>query len=95
MRTVEGGSFGPETIALMRRVLDEAWESLSPNAQALTSKTFIAERILKLAAGGERDPTRLRTYGLTAVMPATAGQLKPANIYPESVSTDDGRARVT
>ena len=52
----------------MRRVLEEAWDSLPPEAQTRTSKASIAERILKLAAGGERDPIRLRNYALTSVV---------------------------
>ena len=55
----------------MRRVLDEAWELLPPAAQKFTSKTTIAVHILRLAANGERDPIRLRTYALTAVIPPT------------------------
>jgi hypothetical protein len=34
---------------------------LLPRQQALTTKTDFAERILALAAAGERDPIRLRT----------------------------------
>jgi hypothetical protein len=68
MQPAQGGSFGPETIELMRQILEEAWDSLPPDARALTSKTTVAERILRLAAGGERDPIRLRTYALTSVV---------------------------
>ena len=41
MRPGEGGTFGPETIEVMRRVLEEAWDSLPPEAQTRTSKTLL------------------------------------------------------
>jgi hypothetical protein len=56
--------FDPETVTTMRQVLDDAWRTLSPEMQALTSKTVLAERILKLAAKGERDRARLRDAAL-------------------------------
>lgn len=63
----EGGSFDPETIQLLRAALDQAWRSLSPGQQAHTTKSFIAQRILKLAAQGERDPVHLRSYALATI----------------------------
>ena len=53
-------AFSPETIELLRSVLDDAWESLRPEERACTSKTAIAGRVLDVAAAGERDPLRLR-----------------------------------
>ena len=65
MTLTEGnGSFDPETIVLLRAALDEAREALSPEQQARMGKSVLAERILKLAAQGERDPIRLRTGAL-------------------------------
>jgi hypothetical protein len=61
MEIRQGGSYDSETIALLRTVLDEAWANLLPSQQAATNKGVLAERILKLAAQGERDPIRLRT----------------------------------
>jgi hypothetical protein len=58
-------SFDPETVSTLREVLDDAWESLSPEMQALTPKTAMAERILKSAANGERDRERLRDAALS------------------------------
>jgi hypothetical protein len=52
--------FDPETVALLRTTLDRAWESLPPSQRAVTSQSILAERILKAAAQGERDPDRLR-----------------------------------
>ena len=56
--------FDPETIALLRSVLDDAWDSLPAEVQATTQKTTLAERILKSAAKGERDRDRLRDAAL-------------------------------
>ena len=64
MPKIENRCFDPETIEVLRIALDEAWASLLPRQQALTSKTDLAERILALASVGERDPIRLRTAAL-------------------------------
>jgi len=68
MQTAEGGAFDPETIELLRNILEEAWGSLRPEEQVQSSRSLIAERILKMAATGERDPMRLRTRALTEVV---------------------------
>jgi hypothetical protein len=60
-------SFDPETVSLLRQTLDEAWERLRPEQRATTSRTLLAEGILKLAAKGERDAKRLRNAALTAI----------------------------
>ena len=57
-------SFDPETVALLRETLDDAWASLRPEQQATMQKTALAERILKSAAHGERDRKRLRDAAL-------------------------------
>ena len=51
--------FSPETIALLRATLDAAWDSLAPADQANLAKSLLAERLLKAAAKGERDPAKL------------------------------------
>jgi len=63
------GSYDPETITLLRGVLDAAWNSLSPAQQAHISKSVLADRVLKLAARGERDPARLRVRAIVEVIP--------------------------
>jgi hypothetical protein len=60
----ERGFFDPETIKLLRTVLDEAWDALSPSRKQTVLKTELAERILASAALGERDPRRLRAIAL-------------------------------
>jgi hypothetical protein len=59
-------SFDPETVSLLRKTLDDAWDQLGPEQRAMTSRTLLAERILKSAAKGERDPKRLHDAALTA-----------------------------
>jgi len=56
--------FELETLSLLRQTLDDAWESLTPVQRAMTSRTLLAERILKSAAKGERNPGRLRGEAL-------------------------------
>jgi hypothetical protein len=53
-----------KTVALLRETLDEAWDVIPPEQQAGMLKTTLAERILKSAADGERDPERLREAAL-------------------------------
>jgi hypothetical protein len=62
------GAFDFETLQLLRSVLEEAWQCLRPDEQARATKSLLAERILKLAASGERDPIRLRIGELTTVV---------------------------
>ena len=51
----------------MRTVLDAVWASLQPEQQASVSQTLLAERILKAAARGERDPAWLRAPALFGI----------------------------
>ena len=55
----EPAYFDLDTVALLREALDDAWASLRPDQRAGMSRTILAERILKCAAQGERDPARL------------------------------------
>jgi hypothetical protein len=57
-----GVVFDPETVALLRACLDDAWAHLSPIERSNTLKSTLALRILHAAAAGERDPIRLRTW---------------------------------
>ena len=63
----EAAHFDPDTVALLRETLDDAWGCLSPELQATMQKTALAERILKSAARGERDRKRLRAAALDLV----------------------------
>jgi hypothetical protein len=63
-----GAAFDPETLDLLRCVLDEAWSLLRPDEQRQSAKSVLAERILKLAATGERDRRRLREEAMRAAV---------------------------
>lgn len=68
--TPNGGAvYDPDTITLLKSVLDDAWACLLPEQQKDVSKTALAERLLNAAARGERDPHRLRARALFAVHP--------------------------
>jgi hypothetical protein len=56
--------FDPDTVALLRTTLDRAWASLPQSQRAVTSQSILAERILKAAAEGERDPDQLRARAI-------------------------------
>ena len=60
----EPAYFDPETVTVLREILDEAWSFLPPERQVTMQKTALAERILKSAARGERDRDRLRDAAL-------------------------------
>ena len=61
-------TYSPEEVRLLSTVLDEAWDSLSPNRRRQMSRTDLAVRILHRAAEGERDPVRLWAYAITTVV---------------------------
>jgi hypothetical protein len=54
------------TIAILKGVLDEAWSCL-PAGQTNVTRSLLAQRILKAARDGERDPDRLRTHAIGAI----------------------------
>jgi hypothetical protein len=62
----EAAHFDPETISLLRTTLNNAWSCLRAKQRATTSQSLLAERILKLAGEGERNPERLRDGALMA-----------------------------
>ena len=77
---LEGATFDPETIEILDRSLEDAWSQLNPDQRAQLSKAVLAERILKAAASGERDPIRLRTFA-----PLFMSGLGPANDHVETL----------
>lgn len=60
-------NFDRATVTLLRETLDDAWACLPSHQRATTSKTLLAERILKAAAEGERNPDRLIDAALMVV----------------------------
>jgi hypothetical protein len=73
MATADFGSLDPETVALLRQILEDTWEPLTLEQRARTPKSEIALRILRLAQRGERDPIRLRSGAVTGLVRDTCG----------------------
>jgi hypothetical protein len=61
---IQAARFNSDTIAVMKMALNDAWNSLRPEAQAAVLKVTLAERILESASHGERDCERLRDAAL-------------------------------
>jgi hypothetical protein len=59
-----GAYYDPETVDMLKAVLDDAWQSLLPVQRTRTMKSDMASRLLMAAAHGERDPKRLRACAL-------------------------------
>jgi hypothetical protein len=70
------GAYDPETLTILRKALDDAWSLLSDERKALIRKSDMADRILRRAENGERDPVKLRAAAL---------------ISPSRLETDDVR----
>jgi len=68
MKIDAGGYYDPETIRLMKAVLEAAWEDASVQPQLHLTRSIIAKRILKAAGEGERDPERLRVRAFIGVV---------------------------
>ena len=66
--------YDPDTLSLLRKVLDEAWAILPDGSKSDAVKSEMAQHILKQAADGVRDPVRLRASALAgaAVEPAAS-----------------------
>jgi hypothetical protein len=56
--------FDRETVDMLRTTLDRAWASVPPSQRSGMSRSVLAERILKAATKGKRDPDRLRARAL-------------------------------
>jgi hypothetical protein len=58
------GAYDPETLTILRKALDDAWSLLSDERKARIRKSDMADRILRRAENGERDPVKLRAAAL-------------------------------
>jgi hypothetical protein len=56
--------YSSEELIFLRRVLDEAFDSLPVCMRTSASRSAIAKRIMDCAATGERDRVELRVAGL-------------------------------
>jgi hypothetical protein len=70
--------FDLKTVALLRETVEDAWISIRPEHRASMSRSLLAERVLKAAAQGERDPARLLTAALGGVAVAHSVKAGPA-----------------
>lgn len=57
-------AYGPETIATLTAVLNQAIAALPQDRRPQARKTQLASQILSAAAAGERDPIRLQAAAL-------------------------------
>ena len=74
--------YDPETLIILRKVLDEAWAALPDGSKSETVKSEMAQHILKQAADGVRDPV----FRLSAVgEPAAYDESQDA---PQKATTD-------
>ena len=81
--------YDPETLILLRKVLDEAWAALPDSSKSETVKSEMAQHILKQAADGVRDPVRLRASALVRAVseqPASEAKARPKR-RPRTVHT--------
>ena len=66
-------SFDPETVAMIGRVCDGAWDeatnrlSLFSGRDATRLRNVLALRVMSAVAHGERDPDQLRLRALAAL----------------------------
>jgi hypothetical protein len=65
-------NFDPDTVSLMCRTCDEAWELLQsttyiPVPDVRELRDDMAVRVIAAVSAGERDPVRLRAIALDAV----------------------------
>jgi hypothetical protein len=67
MGQTAGANFDPETIAFLKKILVEAEESLPLDVRSSEVSVRLASGILTAAAGGERDPERLRSAALREI----------------------------
>jgi hypothetical protein len=63
--------FDPPTLTMLRNVLDDAWSRL-PAGQTEVTSSLLAQRILRAAKAGERDPARLRAHALRSATSSPA-----------------------
>jgi hypothetical protein len=90
--------YDPETLNLLRKVLDEVWAALPNGSKSETVKSEMAQHILKQAANGVRDPVRLRASALVSAVggpPAEAKtRLKRRSRTAQTATFDERMASV-
>jgi hypothetical protein len=71
MREVTLNIFGAEEIIRLKAVLSEVVLALPKRQRSCEMQASIAEQILKLAAGSEKDPVRLKERTLRTLPPSS------------------------
>lgn len=61
-------NFDPGTIAALTESLDEGWNTLQSIGNTTISREALAKRLLEIARSGERNPSRLCTTALVALL---------------------------
>ena len=84
--------YDPETLVLLRQVLDDTWAAMPDHFKSQTLKSEVAQHILKQAASGVRDPVRLRASALVRTVDEppsseTTMRLKGQPLTAQSVDT--------
>jgi hypothetical protein len=65
-------AYDPETIQLLRSVLDDAWNALPPEHQRKIRKSHMAGYVLMHAADGKLHPSKLRFRAIDDAVQALA-----------------------
>ena len=89
--------YDPETLILLRTVLDEAWAALPDSSKSQTFKSEMAQHILKQAADGVRDPVKLRAsaFALAPTEPSSSGANPRPKKRPRTVHNATFDERIT
>jgi len=66
VRLLEGAAFDPETTRILGAAFDAAWHTIqtsgstfASNDQIVSTREFLAKRIIEMGQRGERDPHKL------------------------------------
>lgn len=62
------GTFDPQTVDLLRGVVDDIWASLSDKQRAAFPKDEIARLVMLLAEAGVMEPDELREAALRSLV---------------------------
>jgi hypothetical protein len=81
-----GTAHDADTIHLLRRVLEEAWDALQPHHRDQTSKSQVAACVLRQAANGERHPGQLLSWAIAdAVQDIAAASSRQKRFHDASI----------
>lgn len=89
LEALQKGAFEPETISLLTKALEAAWEKVrDQTSDKELVRLRLASSILDLAEAGFRDEILLAQYAVDAVMPALRIQV----FHPPSASYEQAAA---